>query len=160
MSSGVDRLDVDPWPANVNEASMAPRHHSLVPPTSIEEQRVPMRVLLANLSGVVAQLVAQLIQQQPDMVLVGPVHGDMELLMAVGEGADVVVLGATHTDEPPGICSHLLCEFPFLRILLLKSSGDTATLYWLGLRNQRLKTVTDTSLLTTIRRAYTLNPAT
>lgn len=160
MFSGVNRLDVDPWPDNIEEASMARRHNFLVLPPKVDEQRAPVRVLLANLSGVVAQLVAQLIQQQPDMVLVGPVHGDMELLMAVGDGADVVVLGTTHTDEPPGICSHLLCEFPFLRILLLKSSGDTATLYWLGLRNQRLKTVTDTSLLTTIRRAYTLNPAT
>jgi hypothetical protein len=100
----------------------------------------------------------QLIQEQPDMRLVGHVQGNVELLLAVTTGVDVLILGASQVDPPPGIISHLLSEFPHLRILVIATTGGRACLFWLGLRHRRVDPATPAMLLNTVRRAYTLNP--
>lgn len=123
------------------------------------EEAVPIRVLVANLSGVLQHLVKELIEQQTDMQLTGEVQGTIEVLEAAGENVDIVVHGAEHPYPLPGICSHLLSEYPNLRILVVAPSGEEAVLYWLGLRRQQLRKVSSANLLKSIRRAHRLNPA-
>lgn len=125
-----------------------------------DEETTPIRVLVANLSGVLQQLVIELIQQQADMQLTGQVQGNLEMLEAAGENVDVLVHGAESPYPLPGICSHLLVEYPHLRIVVVGSSGEEATLYWLGLRRQHLPKVSGATLLNSIRHAHRLNPAT
>ena len=116
-----------------------------------------IRVLVANLPVSLFERVMSLAVQQPDIVLVGQVQDPVELLMAVGSGVDVLILGAPQADPMPGICSHLLSEYPDLRILVLASTGEAAILYWLGLRRQQLHPLSAAALLSGIRHAYSLN---
>src|SRR5690348_473973 len=109
----------------------------------------PIRVLIADLPRTLVEVVTRLMEQQPDMALVGQVEGPVDLLLAVRRGVDVVMLGAAQVEPPPGVCSHLLSEHPDLRIVVLAASGDTAAIYWLGLRRQRLAEVSSTDLVRT-----------
>jgi DNA-binding NarL/FixJ family response regulator len=120
-------------------------------------QSRPIRVVIGAMSGVLAQLVVQSIGEQADMVLLGVAEDRIELLAAARLGADVVILDAPRVHPPPGVCSHLLSECPELRIVVLSTSGEAATVYWLGLRRRRLRTVSAETLTGAIRRAYALN---
>jgi DNA-binding NarL/FixJ family response regulator len=123
----------------------------------------PIRVLVSNMSGVVMESAASLIEQEPDMVLIGQVDDRVELLIAMsskkaaGNEPDVLVLIASSVDPPPGICSHLLSEFPDLKILLLSATEDEAVAYWLGLRRYRLPTGRPAALLTNIRSVHSMS---
>jgi hypothetical protein len=119
----------------------------------------PIRVLVANIRGVQFQLIEELIEQQPDMRIVRQVQGQIELLVAIGEGIDVLLLGALRVHPIPGICTHILSEFPELKILVLTSAGSMAMVYWRGLRRHQIRTVSMVTLPMSIRSAYQLNPA-
>jgi hypothetical protein len=86
------------------------------------------------------------------------VQGQIDLLLGVAEGVDVLVLYTPRGVQLPGICTHLLAEFPDLRIIVLAPEKHAARLYWLGLRQQRIKDATAEELLASIRQAYALNP--
>lgn len=116
------------------------------------------RVVVANLTGVLGQRVCRSIGQAPDMVLVGQSTGNLDMLLTITPDTDVLLMGAPDPDLLPGICSHLLNEFPFLKILVLAETGDTATLYWLGLRREPLTMVSTAAVLGVIRHARRLNP--
>jgi hypothetical protein len=122
------------------------------------QPHAPIYVLVANVAGGLPDLIVQLIAQQPDMVLVGQARSEIELLLATAKRVDVLVMSAGQTTSLPGICSHLLGEFPDLRILALADGEQAATLYWLGLRQEHLDLVELTALIDGIRQAYRINP--
>jgi hypothetical protein len=124
------------------------------------QPHAPIYVLVVNVAGALPDLIVQLIAQQPDMVLVGQALSEIELLLATAMRVDVLVMSAGQTAPLPGICSHLLAEFPDLRILVLADGEQAATLYWLGLRQERLDLVEPTALIDGIRQAYRINPTT
>jgi hypothetical protein len=111
-----------------------------------------IRLLAANLPDEVALTLEQLIEAQPDIKYVGRIQGQMEVLVAVAAGVDVLVLGADHVQPMPGICSHLFYEFPQLKILVI--ANQDAGIYWLGPRCQPLSQV---PMLDMIRQAYNLD---
>ena len=117
----------------------------------------PIRILLANLQGLFAQLVLRAIEDQPNMVLAGQVEGQMEILVAARAGVDVVILGAPQLKPIPGICSHLLNEFPHLKIMVLATHKDGAMGYWLGVRRCRIKMVSAATLLDGVKKLSTLS---
>ncbi len=121
------------------------------------EQIAPIRVMVANISGVSLQLVVQLIQQEQDMLLVGATQDLLELLTLLDDQVDVLILGVADLSAPPGICSHLLEQFPHLRVLALMTPADRGMAYWLGLHQQPLQTISSTTLLAHIRYVYTIN---
>jgi hypothetical protein len=83
----------------------------------------------------------------------------VSLLVKAGLDVDVLVMSALQVYPLPGVCSHLLSEYPDLRILVLSPSGDAAMLYWRGLRRQELTPISQQTLLDGIRWAHALNPA-
>src|SRR4051812_37470405 len=107
----------------------------ITPRETLDDLSEPIRVVVANLSGVVLQTLTDQIKEQNDMELTGQAQGTIEVLTYVGENVDVLVLGAEqgYNGGLPGICSHLLTEYPRLKILVISSgpgSGDeAATLY-------------------------------
>jgi hypothetical protein len=117
-----------------------------------------IRILLANLPGVFAQLVIQAIEAQPDMIIMGQVEGEIDMLRAVKGGTDILVLGAPTLTPVPGICSHLLNEYPHLKIMLLGTQEEGAVGYWLGVKRCRIKTVSADSLLDGIQTLFTATP--
>ncbi len=118
----------------------------------------PIRVLVANDPGVLAEIVTRLIGQEHDMVLVDRIEGQVETLSGAQAEVDVVVLSAPQIQPLPAIGSHLLSEYPDLRIVVLATSGDAAMLYWRGLRRRQLAPLSKHTLLANIRWAYALNP--
>ena len=171
MSSGHDPKS-QRKPKRKREVPQAERQSSGEPVhTQGSEPTQVIRVLVADLSGIMLELVTRLVEAQPDMTLVGQVQeqqGQVGLLFAVVRasamadapqaiGVDVLVLGAQQVNPPPSICSRLLSEFPNLRILALSPNGDATMMYWLGLRRYKLRTVSQSSLLAGIKKAYRLN---
>jgi hypothetical protein len=117
-----------------------------------------IRVLLANVSGVVAEIIGARVADHEEIELIGAVHGQVETLLAAHGQVDVLVLGAGEVYPPPGLASHLLSEYPSLRVIALSLSGDQGAIYWLGLRRRRLPRITAGALPGLILRAYRLNP--
>lgn len=116
-----------------------------------------IHVLIANLSGVVAEMVQQTVQQQPDLRLLGSVEGGLEIDAAVAE-TDVLVLGADEVYSPPEICLRLLSDYPNLKILVLTTTNDEAIAYWRALHSHQMQVVSSQTLIESIRQIYSLSP--
>ena len=111
-----------------------------------------VKVLLANGPEVLRTGLAMLLQQQSDIEVVGTVLDPVELLVAVGDTqADVVVVTLPDSGEMPGICSHLLHEYPQLLILALSSSRTRACVYCQSITVESLADISDEGILTAVR---------
>jgi DNA-binding NarL/FixJ family response regulator len=89
---------------------------------------MPIRILLAQIPRVLQETLGNALSRQPDMI-VTRAGNHVEVLLAAGETrADVVVIGMEDT-EPPGIASHLLEEYPSLRIIVVDLGDQRALLY-------------------------------
>lgn len=91
------------------------------------------------------------------MALVSPpatAEGRVDLLLAVAQGVDVVILGAMAASPLPGVCSHLLGEYPNLKILVVTETGS-CVLYWMGRQHRRFGRVSADRLLQGVLRAHT-----
>ena len=119
----------------------------------------PIRILLANLSGIMRQMIANLIQAQPDMVLVGEVDGQIEVLYAALKGVDIVIIGSSQLYPPPGLCSHLLNEFPELKILVYAARESAASGFWLDIRRCYIKDASGGKLVDSLRNLHLIKPS-
>jgi hypothetical protein len=117
----------------------------------------PIRILVTDvLDGVYGKIVA-MVSAEPDMQIVGRVTNRVELLLAVDDQIEIIILGAPHRSPPPGICSHLLNEYPDLKILVLADDSDELDVYWRGLRQRQLPLLSDESLVSGIRELHQLD---
>ena len=112
-----------------------------------------VKVLLANRPEALRTGLATLLQQQSDIEVIGTVLDPVELLVAVGDTqADVVVVTLPDSGEMPGICSHLLHEYPQLLILALSSARTKACIYRQAITVEPLADISDEGILTAVRR--------
>src|SRR5438128_41022 len=82
------------------------------------------RVLIGALSRLEQLRVKRLLESQPDIDVIGPIADAIELLLAVREiDADAVILPLQDDGEEPGLCSHLLAEYPGLLVLAVSAGG-------------------------------------
>jgi len=113
-----------------------------------------MRVLLANGPEELRTYLEALLQQQSDVEVVGQIQDPIELIMAVEDTqADMVIVTLPESGEMPGICSHLLYEYPQLLILALSSDRTKACVYRQIIRTEQLPDTSDEGLLRAIRQA-------
>jgi hypothetical protein len=124
--------------------------------SSRHEEISNIRVLIANLSGVVAELIAQTIQQQPDIELLGTVKEWNEVNSLINK-ATIFVLGS---DEKVSSDTYLalLNDYPQLKILILRAEGDEGTVYWRTLHCQQMQVISAQSLIESIRQIHSLSP--
>jgi len=88
------------------------------------------------------------------MTIVGDVDRPVEILVTTAQTeAQVVILELPDIDTDPGICSHLLAEFPSLLILVISSDREKAILYRQKIVKKPLPNPTDRQILSVIRRA-------
>ena len=74
-------------------------------------------------------VVKQLILEQPDMEVVGELGNGVELLLVTDQTQpDVIILGVEDS-ELPGICSHLLDEFPYVKLLAVTADAQHLSVY-------------------------------
>jgi DNA-binding NarL/FixJ family response regulator len=112
-----------------------------------------IRVLLANEPQRVRDAFKEFLQCQSGVKVVGTVLDPVELLLAVNEvQADVVVLTLPESGEMPGICTHLLTEYPHLLIAALSSNRQSACLYRQEIVSEPLPNTSDEDILMAIRR--------
>jgi DNA-binding NarL/FixJ family response regulator len=111
-----------------------------------------IKVLLAIRPRMIAEVVRHLVEQQPDMTVIGDVIDLTELVSAIRTtGAEVVILTPADSDGEPGIGSYLLAMYPQLKIMTLSAKGDTAVLYALGSPQKQLDDVGEAAILGAIR---------
>jgi DNA-binding NarL/FixJ family response regulator len=109
--------------------------------------------LLANRPEALRISLATLLQQQSDIEVVDTVLDLIGLLVAVEDTqADVVVVTLPDSGEIPGICSHLLYEYPQLLILALSSARTRACVYRQAITVEPLADISDEGILTAVRR--------
>jgi hypothetical protein len=95
-----------------------------------------IRIVIGDMPEVLLRLLAQAIHERHDMVLVGEGQDPIGMLQVMRDDVDVAILGSDTVADCPGICSHLLSEYPHLKIVLLSHNENAARAYWLGLRRQ------------------------
>lgn len=89
---------------------------------------MPIRVLLAHVPQELRATLYQALSAQPDMVLTA-VQDYVELLLAAAEThADAIVIGMDEA-QSPGILSHLLEEYPDLKIIIINLTDQQVFLY-------------------------------
>jgi hypothetical protein len=116
-----------------------------------DKQSSSIRVLLANVPIPLAEWLARVLEDQKDIEIVDQPRGYVEMLLAAQKGVDVVVLSVQEFQPLPGICSHLLSEFPDIKVLLLGMASEKAMLCWTGLRQKDLQIVSAEALVGTLR---------
>jgi len=113
----------------------------------------PIRVLLADMPSMLRERFKQVIANQPDMQAVGDVTTSFELLLATGKTrADVVILGVQGA-ALPGICSHLLNEYPHVKILGVNADTGTAFLWEVCARMVPVAEASAEGLISAVREA-------
>ena len=86
-----------------------------------------------------AEVIRDLIEHQPDMIMVGDVIDPIKLLHSARKSSvDVVIVTPLKANCMPEICSHLLVEHPRMKIITLSSKGEAAYLYHSGVGKQRI----------------------
>ena len=111
-----------------------------------------IRVLLATKSRELCEPLRSLIQSQMDMEIVGEAFSPVGLLLAVDQTkADVAIIEMLDSDQNPGICSHLLAEYPDLLILALTPERESAYLFCQKIIKEPLCEASDEDILLAIR---------
>jgi hypothetical protein len=116
-----------------------------------------IHVIAANLTGVVAEMVQQTLQQQLDIQLLGGIKRWEEIDAVIPE-TDVLVLGVENVYSPPEDCFRFLRQYPNLKILLLTTTDEDAIAYWRALHCQPIQMTSSQSLIESIRQIYALSP--
>jgi DNA-binding NarL/FixJ family response regulator len=98
-----------------------------------------VRILLSGISKEWRHLLRELALEE-GMEVVGEASEPFDLLLqAKHSGADVVVLSQLENGAEPGVCSHLLLEYPNRMVLLLPASPGAGTPCWIVLRREVMK---------------------
>jgi DNA-binding NarL/FixJ family response regulator len=119
------------------------------------EEPYNIRVLIANLVGVVAELITQLMQQQPDIELLGTVREWHEVNALIGK-ATIFIIGFEDEIFSAEACLWLLNDYPQLKILILRADGDIGTVYWRTLHCQQMQVISAQTLIEFICRTHSL----
>jgi DNA-binding NarL/FixJ family response regulator len=89
----------------------------------------PMRVLVGALPDGVRDAVNEWLVQEPEIEVVGTAATPSALLSAAGTfGVDVVVV-ATVRGALPGVATHVLDQYPEVRVVAVAPQGQSALLY-------------------------------
>jgi DNA-binding NarL/FixJ family response regulator len=113
---------------------------------------MPIRVLLA-VPRVLRDTFAQALADADDVEVQGAGVDPMEILLATGDfRADVVVI-VMERGKIPGIATHLVAEYPHVKVLGVMGNSGLAMLYELQPRLVPLGEISPTGLLRAIRTA-------
>ena len=113
-----------------------------------------IKIMLASRPQMISEIIRNIIERQPDMMMVGDVIDPIKLLFAIREiPVDVVIVTPLNANGEPKICSHLLLEHPRLKVVTLSAKGEVAYLYQSGTPRLRIDEPTGQSILGAIRAA-------
>ncbi len=114
-----------------------------------------IRVLMINVPEDIQDSLKELIQAREQMRMVGEAFDPIDLLLTVNDTqADVVIMGHEQCDRVPGICTHLLAEYPDLLVLTLSTQNDSAFLYQRKITQSEIAFTSTENLIETIAEAF------
>lgn len=114
------------------------------------EETPNIRVLTANFTGIIAELIIQEIQRQPDIDWLGTVSTWNEANMLMRE-ATVFVVGFEDEVFSSSTCLDLLNDYHQLEILILRANSDEGIMYWRVLHSQQIQVISAQTLIESIR---------
>src|SRR5262245_49126703 len=110
---------------------------------------------MVDVPGALHNLLQDVIQRQKNMLIVGEAFDPIDLLLTVNEtDADVVIMGHPQADRMPGICTHLLAEFPILLILIVSTIDQRAFLYERKITQEEVSYTIPEDLIARVNEAY------
>jgi DNA-binding NarL/FixJ family response regulator len=120
-----------------------------------------IRIVLADLPALAADLVERVVDTQADMAVVARLDGapDLPDLARAGE-PDVVMIGLADSPALPEACLPMFAANGALTVLGLQHDGAVAHLYRLRLEHHELGEFSPQELVTLIRRAARRSPST
>jgi hypothetical protein len=111
-----------------------------------------VKILLGTIGAEWQRTLMELAQADSDLEVVGMATSAVDLLLQVDElKADVVVLAQASGGEDPGICSHLMLEYPGLAVVLLPSIPRRDALWRMVLRKDSWRNASKEILRTALK---------
>ena len=93
-----------------------------------------------------------MLADEPDLEIVGEVIHPIDVLLELGSTqAEVVVIDLPTSGEDPGLCSHLLAEYPEVKVVAVSPGGDTSVVYETGVTRRYLSDASPETLTRFIR---------
>ena len=112
-----------------------------------------VRVLLANRPRMLRQSLCRILERQADFEVETVDPDPVDLLAAVDRtDADVVIVTLPESGDDPGISTHLLLEFPGLRVIAISAVEQRAALFRQVITREELTPLAEDRLLAAIRR--------
>ena len=113
-----------------------------------------IKVMLASRPKILSDVIRNIIEHQPDMIIVGEVVDPIKLLYAIRVAAvDVIIVTPLKANGEPLICRYLLQEQPLLKIVTQSAKGDVAYLFQTSHPKRRLDDPSGQSIMGVIREA-------
>lgn len=82
------------------------------------------------------------LSQEPDIEVVGEAGNPIETLLSAGSTrADVVVIDLPPARREPGLPSHLLSEYPGIKVVGVSPEGEVTVVYSVGIVRQEVQPV-------------------
>ena len=114
-----------------------------------------VKILMVDVPNGLSNLLQDVIQRQENMLVVGEAFDPIDLLLTVNAtDADVVIMGHPQADSMPGICTHLLAEFPILLILIVSTIDQRAFLYERKITQEEVSYSIPEDLIARVNEAY------
>lgn len=114
-----------------------------------------VKILMVDVPSGLRNLLQDVIQRQENMLVVGEASDPIDLLLTVNEtDADVVIMGHPQADRMPGICTHLLAEFPILSFLIVSTIDQRAFLYERKITREEVSYTIPEDLIAKVNEAY------
>ncbi len=99
-----------------------------------------VRILLGTIGAEWRRTLLELAQADSGLEIVGSAEEGIDLLLRAEQlKADVVVLAQLPGGGEPGICSHLMLEYPNVAVLLLPGNPEGEVLWRMVLRKESWK---------------------
>jgi DNA-binding NarL/FixJ family response regulator len=118
-----------------------------------------IKVMLASRPKMISDVIRNIIERQPDMMMIGEVIDPIKLLFAARETSiDVVIVTPLSANGEPKICSHLLAEYPSLKVVTLSAKGEAAFLYQSGKPRIRIDQPSADTIVDIIRTSLQKSP--
>ncbi len=114
-----------------------------------------VKILLVDVPEDLRGLLEEVIDRHQHMEVIGEAFDPIDLLVTVNETeADVVIMGHPDAENMPGICTHLLTEFPILLLLIISTIDQRAFLYERKIRQEEVSYTLPEDLITRVHEAY------
>jgi hypothetical protein len=111
-----------------------------------------VRILLGMIAPEWQRLLMDVVESDSELTIVGDAHSAMDILLqAEDQKADVVVLAQLPEGGEPGICSHLMLEFPNVVVLLLPCEPSYGVLWRMVLHKESWQEVSQETLRTALK---------